>query len=592
MMDWIIGLLFLFLPGLALTIPLKAQKWSELIALSALFSLVAVGSWVYLLSQFVRVDSGWMGVLLIASFGAIYLQKKSFQFPKNDNPKSGKYEIVEKMILIGALMVILILTLNISIQYQDTEFDALSYHLPFIQDFIDNGKESFFPAPENNYQYRANFYPKLFEAMAGGFGIVSPSLLPIIPWITYVLCIVLLAVLSKSIGLDSLWASAFFGLSTLVVWQAHTAYLDLFLTALTIGCAIILLRLRKSSNHAEWSTIGLLSGAMLATKGTAFILVIPLLLTLALFFSRDWWRHKVSWMIGFGIGGAYYLLLFIMRYWTHPVSAFALGAGNLTTGHKGLVDTFFSNSTLLVIGVMHILKTGLFSWIPVAGFFGGSFRPKEFLGSPIVAWIGGVLLVFVLFILVGSANARMDTFPRFLIPVYALICVIGAQIIEKIIQSLPRQRIRRLARGIIVVLIIIQLAGSTANMLHITSLKELNKQGSLPTTLSVIQSSIPDLEGNTVYYANTPNTIIHGFEKIRVLDYTSFRTTSSPACDFLRDKEATHLVIFNFKNPRSEFGLFNREIIEEAQRGECGKTLYQDQSWIAIYSLQDHVFIP
>lgn len=581
----LMGIGLLTLPGTVFALRMKPVSIREWITLTLLFSILITGNVLYAGSYLVGLSPAFISIFFLASLALVLWKRKEIENGIQTIPRSTKkVEKLNPMIVVGVLVIVGLAGL-LTYAHPDLEYDSLAYHLPFIQDFSQNGQDHFYPTPQNNYEIRSNLYPKFMESLVGGIQTVAPSVARGIPWLIFVLALLLIYELTRRIqpGRGPLLAVAFFASSILVILQSFSFYVDLLATLWIVGIAFLIVR-ERAPTLKHFFLMGALIGALMATKATSILFLPAIAIVLFLYFKPTKRNQLIGLGAGILLGGAYYVFVLVARYLASPVSLFHFGAGNVDLIEGDLLAHLFQNTQGFAFILILFALLGYFCWLVFPTYVYSLFRIRS-KEEKIVQLLGGlILLTFFLFTIVTTGNVRSDTFPRFILPWFALACVMGGIALTRWTQAIPyphmQKIIGKLMIGIVVAGLIVT---SYWAYNHHTLLDQVETENI--GTWAGLQKSIANDPSTRLYYANTPNGIYYGFEQAEIFDYSSFQEPTTPACDFLKSKKINRIVVFNFTEPRPEYGAFNTALMKETQNGTCGTLLSKTTYWMAIYSL-------
>lgn len=572
-LGFLVGLSLFLFPGALIARKFSPIHASEFLALCGIFSIGVWGAASFLVSFFQPFPFVVGNLALVFALLSLFFFHKDLQKIILLDFQSPSKTFVGGLLF---LVFIIIFSIYFLLRFDDLQFDSLSYHLPFIYDFASDGTFSHFESPINNFQLRSNYYPKLFESFTGlllHFSTIIFKLFPIVP---FVLALLFIWNISRQLhSKPSIFPVLFFAGGYLVLLQAISYYVDVFLSALLLGAVYVLLRHRQNMSGPNLECAFFLLGCMLATKLTSFVIVFAVLAWIA-------WNDFPSIRSKFFslstlllLGGGFFPIFFVFNYFTGNISSFGLAAGNAALlSAESFWEQLLSNSH--AVGVV-ILFFSLFGYFPLVLFptFIAALRHRATL---ILQYFRGLTIfgiaIFACYILFTASNARSDTFPRFILPFIGLISIHAGLQWQRWVDYFAQNSssFALIVRRALVFCMVLMLLVAFFQFVLLL----LQREAEHPVLLNIIYEKIPNDTNVVIYFGNTPNSIGFGFENTTIFDYSSFLSTEKEGCDFLQKKGVTHLVIFNPDILRKELGEFNRHVFEDAAAGKCGKFLGSD----------------
>jgi hypothetical protein len=578
LISFFLALSLVIFPGLFLTRYFRPSSFLERVTIGILLSMVGVGSLVYLAGfvyPLLPSQTVWIG--LLAMLGIIFDWKKYFPKKSEIPPFPRSAVSIFSILLFGITFV---MAANIIFSSPDYSYDAVSYHLPFENEIAEKGSVAFYENPQNSYEVRSNYFPKLYESLRGTVRGISEPAANIIPLLVLAVSLAFFVLIGRHLCISMGGGALLYVLSLQVLFQIPTAYTDVFLGMLALGACYLLLVIHKEYSPIHALLLGLVAGAMVGTKGTGLLFAIPILVIFVWKFRSSVLNHFPTLFPAFLLGGGFYLLTFMMR---PSISSFKLAAGNATLVAYPIIDGIIRNAgaTLSIFFWMGILNQ--LSPLLLVGFV-ISFKVVKSMEEKMVGWLALGLLITVLGVsLVTISTARPDALPRFLIPFMAIAAILTNLCIARYTHLFSKPFTQRMARGLFVMLLLFTSSFSLYFMARYTVAQD-NGQTVGQQIMQDLGKTFPNNPKTTVYVTNTPNYIRLGLEKATVRDYSSYTAPTIPACDFLRE-EGIRYVLFHFpKNPRPEFGAFDMALMQELNNGFCGQLDHQTP-WYSVYTL-------
>lgn len=182
---------------------------------------------------------------------------------------------------LAATVYILAITLVVALLAPPTTWDAMTYHMPRVSAWIQHGNVDF---------YATSIARQNYQAPLGGFVILHLQLLSrsdvlanLPQWCSLVLCVVLVSLVVREFGLSG-HAQAFAGLATAslptAILQASSVQTDLICSAFCLAFSYFLVRLIRAPTAPAAALAGLSLGLALLSKGTAYLFVAAIGLTI------------------------------------------------------------------------------------------------------------------------------------------------------------------------------------------------------------------------------------------------------------------------------------------------------------------------
>lgn len=184
---------------------------------------------------------------------------------------------------------ILVVTLAVAIISPPNTWDAMTYHMARVAEWIQHGNVQFYPTAIERQNY---------QLPLGGFAVMQLQLLSgsdllanLPQWFCFFVCIVLVSLVVREFALP-LNVQIFGGLvmATLpeAILQASSTQTDLVCGAFCLAFALFLIRLARDATPSKAAYCGLSLGLALLAKGTAYLYVGAIGLTIGLVYIVRW----------------------------------------------------------------------------------------------------------------------------------------------------------------------------------------------------------------------------------------------------------------------------------------------------------------
>lgn len=570
----ILGLTSLVLPGMWICNRIGFFRIHEWVPFSILFSTIFMG-WVAYVTHFLTpLPIGWPVVLVGLSALLIHREQKK-----------GKWKISTQITLtqadwiplawIGGLFCTLA-AINLSFPF--IAYDTLSYHLAFREWFAQPNLFPSFNPPTNVLESRANGFSLLYEAIGGTLQGFSPAALQMLPLLTGIIGISLLAYcFSREAGKPSRYVPLLALGSTVLLAQWLSDYVDLYFAFVFLGGLFLLTHTHSRPSH--WFVGCFLIGSLIAIK-----LIAPLY-WVGLIGIAWWYRSSLRGRIGSSIlafsAGIFPLLL----QWGFQIpSLTSIGLQGAVTRGEGAIPVDVVANILLYAWSTFGQWMRLESY-PLIGaacailFF--LFLVQRTKKIPIEwRWIL-LSVVPILYLLFQSLTSNPEgwnagSLYRYTIPFFILSSVVVGMAIQRWVD----QRTWKLAPvgmgiviGIIFILPILIQASSYG-------FSRSTESTLMDRTLQMLNTHIT--KEDRVFFANTPNLLTRGYAHGPLEDASTYREYPPIDCSFLASRGVTRVVVFY---PTLTRGItpHDNQIQQDATKGKCGKPLGIVPGWMTIY---------
>lgn len=232
-------------------------------------------------------------------------------------------------------------------------WDAMTYHMPRVAHWIQQGSVAFYPTSigRQNYQMPLPGFAVIHLQLLGG----TDAFANLVQWSSFVLCALLVSLIARDIGLpaggQAVAALAAFTLPTAIL-QGSSAQNDLVCAWLCLAFAWFLLRFRASFALADGLFAGLSLGLALLAKGTAYVFCagIGLVLGVAILPAiRNRWRTVCA----VAAGSALFILAANAGHWSRT---FGLYGVPISGGAEGYISETMSPSGVAATLVRNVAK--------------------------------------------------------------------------------------------------------------------------------------------------------------------------------------------------------------------------------------------
>ena len=252
---------------------------------------------------------------------------------------------------IAVLAAELVVLVVVAVSVAPNNFDSMAYHLPKVEQWLQQGAVGTFPA---------HFLPQIYLAPLAEIGMAETQLMVGTYWavnlvqlLAHVVTLVAVSVLARNVGLGvrgQAMAAGIFGLAPLAVAEAVTTQNDYVVTAFAVTAYAV--ASRPADRSRPWAAavnvalVGLAIGLAVATKPTVAVLVWPAALwSLQQLRGSDTGRAIVA--VGVGIAAA---VLVNLSWTTSNLALFESPAGpdvgllNATHGPSAVVGNAVRNT--------------------------------------------------------------------------------------------------------------------------------------------------------------------------------------------------------------------------------------------------------
>lgn len=228
---------------------------------------------------------------LFCGFASIFILYFWLQIPKGQKLNFLKVKVNSfKNVYVCFLLCILAGTFFQAVAYPPNTWDSMTYHLPRIEHWIQNGNLDFYPTSIERQLISAPFAE--IAILYGRILTGSDYLMNIVQWFSFLGSLIVVSKIVANLGLNrkcQLVSVLFLGTLPIVILEASSTQTDLVLTFWTL-CAVERLQtwiVQKRSSVA-WE-FGVALGLAILTKGSAYVILFPFVLAFVFFGLR---RYK------------------------------------------------------------------------------------------------------------------------------------------------------------------------------------------------------------------------------------------------------------------------------------------------------------
>jgi len=447
-----------------------------------------------------------------AAFNSIQkIKLKPIKFPKNSLPD-----------LLVFFLVVLVLSLAFFLVFSKTTlaYDDTAYHLPITNDIADDGQKTFFSETYNIYQVRSNQFPLLFESFAGATKfLLQSNIFKFTSFFSVILSLFLIFFISRLMGYNEFFSAALFALTPVIVIFTRFFHVDLFLSMFFLGSVFFVLNYVKTEKSIFLIISAFLAGLMFLTKFTGAIFFAGLFLFLL--YKREF---KASFL--FALIFVLIFLVFVVSHFNVPVEAMSIGGYSSFIAESPFVQIPFDVFETARILFYYFFHNLFIFFIPFLFLFGLFLIKKNENDFFLLFMISSFLFFLVVF--VNGALPNNTAFPRFFLPVYALLCIFSGVQLKKLIF------LNNKIFSFFVVLLFFSAS--------FTSFQYLGTE--LSKTPEPNFEDLIDNDPDTVVWFVNGSAFQIGLENATLCDYVWRPSFSGNPCAFLREHEIDYVVYF------------------------------------------------
>jgi len=183
-----------------------------------------------------------------------------------------KFGFNRSYLLLFPVFFILLVTLFTALVYPSNNWDSMTYHMPRIMHWIDNGSVEFYKTHESRQLYQ----PPFAEYAIMHLQVLTDAdyLANTVQWLSFVFCIITVVLLVFEITQNqniAMLAIVITATIPMAILQSSSTQNDLAVSGFTASFALLLIRLSKAITIRNIVFAGIALGLAIATKGTALI---------------------------------------------------------------------------------------------------------------------------------------------------------------------------------------------------------------------------------------------------------------------------------------------------------------------------------
>jgi hypothetical protein len=488
--------------------------------------------------------------------------------------KINQIERIEKLLLV-IFSITLFLTFLICFKPTGA-YGTISYHLPAINEFLENGQLPVFENPINGYQTGIMAYPYAMHAAVASFNILTGLELQNYVMFLILLLVGLMLYFLSGENQRTFLAPLFFIVSLIVIIFGTPVLTDTLSTLMFLVGTFFLLKVFEKQEDKFSFMNGVSFGLMLLVKPLGAFFFAG---NIAFLFLHKKWRAGIVSIVGFAMVSSIYFLRVIL--WL-PHMGERWGLVSLNAGLNA--TTYFSNFHILTQSFAAFLFAYIPYLIPILILL--AVIRKKGIGKDLILKLAAFYFVFYcIFAPLNIWFYDFIGFSRFIWPVLVLGCIVAAKEAKHLFK---REKIIKLISMILIFGIIIGQIGYLGLISRGSRLLPANHGKPLtPYYYNQLKEVIPNTADVKAYYANADNPIIYGFEKITIVDTHAFNEPEGEPCDFLHEENITH-VLFWLPGKISPhlFQEFNSKLLESIKKEECGKIVQDYEGWVIVYQTE------
>ena len=566
MIGLILGLIIFTIPGFLVLEYIKFNDANKII-LGIVLSFGITGLLFYALSYVIPIN-----IFLVSIYSLIllfFLNKKKNSF-KNELKNIFKSKIVNHKVsslLFILIFVIFVIGMLYLFLVPIQTWDDLSYHVPLINDFGENGQFKTYNAPKNIFEIRANRFPKLFESTIGVMKLISEfDYWRIIPMIILLLTGYIIFIILKEVGRPTLWGPLLFISTRQILYFAISYYVDIYLSMIILTSIYFLIKYLKKNSLDMLLLMGFFLGLGILTKFTG-IIFFCLIVCFLLYKTQDLFA-TIKMSLVTSITCAFYILLQIANLTVD--NRLGIGTYGKVIGSR-LLEVFSTNFIQIITIFWYFNLSHVFSSVVFLFALAFIFQKNQNKNMREI-----LLFVFVGFILITcffEAKPTFTGFPRYFFPIYGLLCIAAALFFEKLSET----KIKSVARAIIIASVIMGMFTYSSIVTN-----EISKHSFGQQETFAINNYIPNHEGVTVFFT-TAEPLILGLENTTVKDFSAYSNFPENVCEFLKKEKINYIVIkrnvagmTTGNNYNLPYNNLTRSLEIEIKTSQCTKQIGED----------------
>ena len=260
--------------------------------------------------------------LIAAMIAAVLILLRQRQAPAA-SPTVLRSDFCSAALAIGSGAIVGV-TFIVALLSTPNNYDSMSYHLPRIEEWIQQRSLAFFPTPFTSQLKQAPLAEMLilhFRLLAG-----SDRFDNLVQWLAFAGCVSIAPLVARRLGAGvagCVLAAVFVATLPMAILQSSSTQTDLVTAFFLIAAAERLLAWEVSRGIADGLGVGVTVGLAILAKGTAFFYALPIGLCVALVLLRDCrWRD-------IGVGAAMIAVIVCLNagQWQRNFAQFATPLG-------------------------------------------------------------------------------------------------------------------------------------------------------------------------------------------------------------------------------------------------------------------------
>lgn len=433
---------------------------------------------------------------------------------------------------------------------QIVNYDDSSYHLPIINDIAVDGKKTFFVETKNIYEVRSNQFPLLFESFVGATKFfLGGSFFWCVSFFSLILSLFLIYCISKQAGCGDFFSMIIYCLSPIVLIFSRYFGVEGFISMFFLGAVFFILKFIDNQEKLFILIIAFLSGLMFLTKLTGGIFFAGFML---FFIYKKKYKEIIFSLIIFILIS----LVFFVSHINIPLEYASVGAyGEISV--NPLIQ-FFSNAFRIgEIFFYYFLNNFYLFFVPFLFFLGLFWKKEKEKDFSALFLISLVLFLFVTF--VSKAYPTLSGFPRYFLPIYALLSIFAGIQLKKIV--LLKNKKISIFFGTLFVAVLLFTSFSVLNHFYVES---------IPKNYSYEGKNIENNSDTKVWFINGAALLLK-IDDATAYDYAWKTNFSGNPCDFLKNNEINYIVYFHIDKDSPELGAFGSELRKSLLKEECSE---------------------
>jgi len=514
-------------------------KGANKILLGTAVSLAVTPAIMYSLSLVVPINTVAVTLYSLALLALAYSKRKSLRLElgailQTHTPSNA----LEKTALVLMFAIITVISTYL-ILAPPVYWDDLTYHVPLINDFAEDGQFETYAQPKNDFELRSNRYPLLFETAVGIPKMLSPfPAWKLVPAIAFALAAYTIFLLSKEAKKPTVWGAVLFVSTIEILWHsAASFYVDIYLSMLIAGAVYFALRFLKERQKALLFASSLFIGTAILTKFTGIIFA-ALLIAFIAFKTRKIKTGLCAALSALAVSAAYAVSQLLSYGFNTNVGIANYG----TISENGIAHSFLRNISMTASILGNFLLTFRFSPVVLVLFAASIVKNRKntqalLNHATLLLGIGFLLATFF-----SKAFPTPTGLPRYLFPIYGLSCASAGAYITSIDRGLMKKIVMAMALVSILLGFFVIVDEFGPKIEYYSAQGPELSSGGMP---------IPNEKGIRVFFPIS-NAFVLGLEKTDLRDFQSYKHIDSNVCRFLTEQEIDYVVLAAFDLWKSE----------------------------------------